>query len=56
MSKQKATMKYVKFDTQQAYSAMGAAIDLLVKAAPAMFENAPEVELQGKRKDHRQAA
>ncbi len=49
-------MKYVKFDTQQAYSAMGAAIDVLVKAAPAMFENAPEVELQGKRKDHRQAA
>ncbi|CDH33916.1 hypothetical protein [Xenorhabdus bovienii] len=56
MSKQKATMKDVKFDTQQVYTAMGAAVDLLIKAAPAMFATKPEVELQGKRKHHQKTA
>ncbi|MCC8376063.1 MULTISPECIES: hypothetical protein [Photorhabdus] len=57
MSKQKAAIKDIKkFDTQQVYTAVGGAIDLLIKAAPKMFEHKPKVELQGKRKNHHQAA
>lgn len=55
MSKQKLAHSEHKFSTQEVFSEMGAAVDLLIKAAPGMFKNKPVLELQGRRK-HQQAA
>ncbi|EPP4755109.1 TPA: hypothetical protein RG728_003387 [Morganella morganii subsp. morganii] len=55
MSKQKLTRDEQKFSIQETYSEIGAAVDLLIKAAPGMFKNKPATELQGRCK-HRQAA
>ncbi|WP_167541500.1 hypothetical protein ACP26E_05290 [Franconibacter pulveris 601] len=57
MKTQKATKSQVKFDTMKAFEGMGAAVEVLMKAAPNVFKHTPATckEQQGKRR-HRKAA
>ena len=50
MKAQKATKPEVKFDTMKAFAGMGAAFEVLIKAAPNAFTHATIVgkEQQGK--------
>lgn len=57
MKDQKAIMPEVKFDTMKAFAGMGAAVEVLMKAAPNAFKHATVSgkEQQGKQR-HRKAA
>ncbi|CAH3315353.1 hypothetical protein ACKLNS_22055 [Enterobacter hormaechei] len=57
MKTQKATKPQVKFDTMKAFAGMGAAVEVLMKAAPNAFTDATVSgkEKQGKLR-HRKAA
>ena len=50
MKEQKATKPEVKFDTMKAFAGMGAAVEVLMKAAPRAFSHATVCgkEQQGK--------
>ncbi|EPV2481754.1 TPA: hypothetical protein ACJJXI_004962 [Enterobacter hormaechei subsp. xiangfangensis] len=57
MKTQKVTKPQVKFDTMKAFAGMGAAVEVLMKAAPNAFTDATVSgkEKQGKQR-HRKAA
>ena len=57
MKGQKATKPEVKFDTMKAFAGMGAAVEVLMKAAPNAFTHAtvPGKEQQGKQRRRKAA-
>ncbi|WP_193764016.1 hypothetical protein [Hafnia paralvei] len=57
MKTKKAAKSQVKFDTQKAFAGMGAAVEILMKAAPNAFSHKVECkEVQGKLRSQRIAA
>jgi len=57
MKTKKAAKSQVKFDTQKAFAGMGAAVEILMKAAPNVFAHKVECkEVQGKLRSQRIAA
>ncbi|MGL5343652.1 MAG: hypothetical protein ACRC9O_03250 [Plesiomonas sp.] len=58
MKSQEATKSQAKFDVVKAFSGMGAAVEILLKAAPNAFAHAaaPSIELQGRKRSSRKVA
>lgn len=57
MKEQKVAMSKVKFDTKSAFAGMGAAVEVLMKAAPNAFEHKVQcAERQGKPRSRKVAA
>lgn len=58
MKEQKVAMSKVKFDTKSAFAGMGAAVEVLMKAAPNAFEHGKVqcAERQGKPRSRKVAA